>query len=103
MSKMTVSELLTIRAAFARMKHTLARAGYDVSGVRYITDIPAVLCSVVPEGEENMMDELTAMLGTELVSKLYDTLGTAAKRGAMTRVFEACVPSDKVEEGDLDA
>lgn len=96
-----IARLLTIRAEFARMRHTLARAGYDVSGVRYITDLPAVLCTVVPEGVD--MDEIEASFGAELLGQLYDTLSATAEHGAMVRVFDACRPTDIVREGDLDA
>lgn len=96
-----IARLLTIRAAFARMKHTLTRAGYDVSNVKYITDLPAVLCTVVPEGVTP--DALESAFGTELLGQLYDALGAAAERGAMVRVFAACTPTDIVKEDDLDA
>ena len=98
---MTLSEALSIRSAFNLMKKKLSDEGIDTSDVQYITDLPALLCGIVPDDVADEVDALVEGIGEEGVLSLLNAFTDMASRGGLSALLSAFLPGDKVEEGDL--
>ena len=101
MNSMTLSEALSIRAAFTTMKKKLSDEGIDTSDVQYITDLPGVLCSLVPDDMAEAADALLGSMDEETLSSLLTSFSAAASCGGMVSAIMGLLPTDNVKEGDL--
>lgn len=94
---MNLAQAMTAKTAFANMKKKLEKSGIDVSDVRYITDLPPVLASILPE---DLAKQAEALLeNQEMVTALLTAFTGAADLGALVNSLYR--PTDKVKESDL--
>lgn len=98
---MTLSEALSIRAAFTTMKKKLSDEGIDTDDIQYITDMPAALCGLIPDDMEEEVEKLMEAIGEEGLLALLDSFTSIARSGGLSGFISAILPGDKVEEGDL--
>ena len=91
MSELTLGRAMTYRAAFRAMRKKLEEAGVDVSGVRYMTDIPAALANLV----QDAAGEAAALLsdaGPEMIAELRAIFSEAADQGCLVDAIMRCMP-----------
>lgn len=100
---MTLGEALTIRSAFITMKKKLSEEGINTDDIHYITDLPAVLCSCVPDDMAEEAEELLNDMDEDTLAALLESFSAAAQSGCMVNAIIDMLPTDKVEEGDLNA
>lgn len=94
-----LAKALSARAAFVKMKNELTDAGVDVSEVKYITDLPPVLASILPE---ELATQAEALLSDEgAVTALLEAFTGCANLGGIVNAIYR--PTDAVGEGDLNA
>lgn len=98
---MTLSKALSIRSAFILMKKKLSDEGIDTSDIHYITDMPAVLCGLVPDELEEAAEALLGSMDEETLSALLTSFTAAASCGGMVNAIMGLLPTDNVKEGDL--
>lgn len=98
MDRMTnLGKVLTARAAFAEIKAKLSEAGIDISNVKYITDLPGVLCNILPD---SMAEQAAAILeDKERLTALLGAFTTLANAGALIDAIYR--PGDFVQEDDV--
>ena len=98
MDRMTnLGKVLTARAAFAEIKAKLSEAGIDISNVKYITDLPGVLCNILPD---SMAEQAAAILeDKERLTALLGAFTTLANAGALIDAIYR--PSDFVQGEDV--
>lgn len=92
MSEMTLGRAMTYRAAFRAMRKKLEEAGVDVSGVRYMTDIPAVLANLVPQDATAEASALLGDAGPEMIAELRAAFSEAADQGCLVDAIMRCMP-----------
>lgn len=92
MSELTLGRAMTYRAAFRAMRKKLAEAGVDVSGVRYMTDIPAVLADLVPQDAASEAAALLDDAGPEMIAELRAAFSEAADQGCLVDAIMRCMP-----------
>ena len=88
MSELTLGRAMTYRAAFRAMRKKLEEAGVDVSGVRYMTDIPAVLANLVPQDAAAEASALLGDAGPEMIAEFSE----AADQGCLVDAIIRCMP-----------
>lgn len=98
---MTLSEALSIRSAFNLMKKKLSDEGIDTDDIQYVTDLPGVLCSLVPDDLEEAAEALLGSMDEETLSALLTSFTAAASCGGMVNAIMGLLPTDNVKEGDL--
>lgn len=94
-----LSKALSARSAFAKMKTELTNAGVDVSEVKYITDLPPVLASILPDDLAKQAEDLLA--DESAVTALLEAFTGAANLGGIVSALYR--PTDKVKEEDVHA
>lgn len=94
-----LSKVLKFKQDYETAKKTLAGAGNDISGVKYITDLPGVLAKHLPA---DMAAAAADIIGDkDRVKALLEAFGCAASVGGLVdAIYE---PGDKVKDGDLHA
>lgn len=92
MSEMTLGRAMTYRAAFRAMRKKLEEAGVDVSGVRYMTDIPAALANLVPQDAASEAAALLGDAGPEMIAELRAAFSEAAESGCLVDTIMRCMP-----------
>lgn len=92
MSELTLGRAMTYRAAFRAMRKKLEEAGVDVSGVRYMTDIPAVLANLVPQDAAGEAAALLSDAGPEMVQQMREAFASAADQGCLVDAIMRCMP-----------
>lgn len=92
MSELTLGRAMTYRAAFRAMRKKLEEAGVDVSGVRYMTDIPAALANLVPQDAAGEAAALLSDAGPEMIAELRAAFSGAAESGCLVDAIMRCMP-----------
>lgn len=96
---MTVVEALNLRAGFANIKRQLTESGVDISDVKSITDLPAVMACVVPD---SLVEKVDAISTSEVfLATMLNLLQSDAVAGTLAKLMT--LPSDEVNEEDLNA
>ena len=95
---MTIAEALTLRAGFANIKRQLAENGVDISEVKSVTDLPAVIggmlpAELLPQLLENLQIDMKHLEGLLLA------FAGAARYGDL--VTDMILGSEIVKEEDL--
>lgn len=96
---------LSARAAFATIKSKLEDKGVDVSDVKYITDLPAVLSTILPDDLSEAFSPELVKIAQELLkdedtlTALFDALGALAPAGGVVNAMYRPEKIDK--DGDL--
>lgn len=90
MSELTLGRAMTYRAAFRAMRKKLEEAGVDVSGVRYMTDIPAAIANLLPQDAADAASVLLGDAGPEMIAELRAIFGEAAERGCLVDAIVRC-------------
>jgi len=94
-----LSRVLKFKQDFETAKKTLAGAGNDISGVKYITDLPDVLAKHLPADMAAAAADI--IWDKDRVKALLEAFGCAASVGGLVdAVYE---PGDTVKDGDLHA
>ena len=94
-----LGNVLKFKQDFETAKNTLSKAGNDISGVKYITDLPGVLAKHLPA---DMAAAAADIIGDkDRVKSLLEAFGCASSVGALVdSIYE---PGDSVKDGDLHA
>lgn len=88
---------LAAKTAVEKMKNELKDIGIDLTEVRYITDLPAVLACMLPE---NMVEQAKGIVeNPEAVASLMNAFGILADAGVLIDALYR--PGDTVKEDDV--
>lgn len=88
---------MAAKSAMEKMKNELKDIGIDLTGVRYITDLPAVLSCMLPEG---MVEHAKGIIeNPETVATLLSSFGILADAGELIDALYR--PGEKVDEEDV--
>ena len=99
---MTVAEALTLRAGFAKIKQQLNENGVDISDVKTVSDLPAVLSSILPAEllpQLTKDDTMKGILESGVLAGLLTLFANDAKMGALAKSLT--LGSAFVHEEDL--
>lgn len=84
---------LNARAALTQMRQKLAEAGVDITGVKYLTDVPAVLATILPEDLTEVFPPELATLAEALLSneealeQVYHAFSGIAGSGLLSQLI----------------
>lgn len=93
---MTLSEAITIRAAYCSIKRQLKEAGVDLDKVKSLTDLPSILAGLA-NGEVMEMGS-SLMENEDALGTLMEIFGAAAKIGAVQKIMYALFPNAVQED-----
>ena len=99
---MTVAEALTLRAGFAKIKQQLNENGVDISDVKTVSDLPAVLASILPAELLPQLakdDVMNTILENGWIEGILFSFANEAKAGWLAKALT--LAGDLVSEEDL--